>query len=174
MSTHSSPFAKTRLQRQLSDLIIDNKHLLHSKWFPGSTNVIPYILSRDCHLDDDEILNLLTHIFPTQLHPYFQLSQVPSLIDSFFCSVLQSLLNPTQMWTKPNPSEFTLEINGASSCDQSSLKYMSLWTDSAVGKDNLSWLPSHKQSSKTNFCRDQRRDWLQRRSDISLDTYLRP
>ena len=39
--------AKTRLQRQLTDLLIDNKDLVHSKWLPGSTHVIPNILSRD-------------------------------------------------------------------------------------------------------------------------------
>ena len=47
-----------------------NKHLLYSQWFPGSTNVIPNILSRDWHLDDGKILNLLTNILPTHMYPY--------------------------------------------------------------------------------------------------------
>ena len=38
---------KTRPQRQLADLIISNKHLLYSQWFPGSANVILDILSND-------------------------------------------------------------------------------------------------------------------------------
>ena len=75
--------AKTILQRQLADLIIDNKNLLHSQLFLGSTNVIPDLLSRDWHLDYSEMINFLTHIFTTQLHPYFWLSQVPSVLDSF-------------------------------------------------------------------------------------------
>ena len=63
--------AKTRLLRQLTDLLIDNEHLLYSQWFPGSANVIPNKLSRYWHLNDGNILDLFTHIFPTQVHPYF-------------------------------------------------------------------------------------------------------
>ena len=62
---------KIRLKRQLADLLIDNKNLLYSQWFPGSTNVILDILSRDWQISDGEILNLLTHCFPTQLQRYF-------------------------------------------------------------------------------------------------------
>ena len=117
-SIHSSPFPKTRLQKQLSDLLIDNEHLMYTQWFPGSDNVILDILSRDCHLDDGNILNLLTHPFPTQLHPYFWLSQVPSVIKHFLWSVLQSLPNPLQTSTKPKPSGVALGKNGVSSCNQ--------------------------------------------------------
>ena len=76
-ATNDNPqltLAETRLQRQLVDILIDNEHLLYSQWFLGSTNVIPDILSRDWHLDDGKILNLLTHIFPNQMYPYFWLS----------------------------------------------------------------------------------------------------
>ena len=153
-----------RLQRQLADLFIDNKNLLYSQWFPGSSNITPDILSRDWHLDDGTILNLLTHIFRTYMHPYFRLSQVPRVIDYFLCSVLQSFPKPTQTWTKPKPSVFAIGINGVSSCDQSALETMSFWTDSAVVKYNSCWLPSHKLSNKPNFCRYQRRDWLRKQS----------
>ena len=108
---------KKRLQKQLSDLLIDNKHLLYSQCFPGSANFIPDILSRYWHLEG-KILNLLTHLFPNQLHPYFRMSQVPSVINSFLLLVLQSLPKPTQMWTKPKPSGFSLGIYGVSSCNQ--------------------------------------------------------
>ena len=101
---HRSPFAKTRLQIQLEDLLINNEHLLYSQWFHESAKVIPNILSRDWHISDGKILNLLTHLFPTHLHPYFWLSQVPSMIDYFLCSGLQSLPKPTQKLIKPNPS----------------------------------------------------------------------
>ena len=143
------------------NLIIDNEHILYSQWFPGLANVIPDILSRDWHLDDGKILNLLTHIFPTQMHPNFLLSQVSSVINPFLCSVLQSLPKPTQIWTKPNSSRFVLGINGISSCNQSALKAMSFWLDSSVDKDNSYWLPSKKLSDKPGFCRYQRRYWLQ-------------
>ena len=131
-STHISPSQK-KLQRKLSDLLIDNKHLLYSQWFPGSTNAIPDILSRDWHLDYGKILNLLSHLLPTHLHPYFRLAQVPSVIESILWSVLQSLSRPTQTWKKPNPGVFALGLNAVSSCNQSSLEVMSFWRDSAVG-----------------------------------------
>ena len=114
--------AKTILQRQRLDLLIDNTQVLYSTWFPGTDNFITNILSIDWHLDDNDILNLLTNIFPTQLHPYLWLSQVPSVIDSFLWSVIHSLPNTTQMWTKPNPSAFTLGINVVIYYDQSALK----------------------------------------------------
>ena len=116
-----------------------------------SSNVVPDILSRYSHLDDGKILIVITHIFPTQMHPYFRLSRLPSVINSFLCLVLQSLPKPTQTWTKPKPSGFALGINGVSSCNQLSLEVMYFSTDSAVGKDNLSCLPSHKRSDKPNF-----------------------
>ena len=170
---HSSPFAKTILQRQLEDLLIDNGHLLYSKLFPGPANATPNILSRHSHLDDGNILNLLTHLFPTKMHPYFRLSQVPIAIDSFLFSVLHSLTKPTQTWKNPEPSGFTLGINGVSYCNKLVLEMMSFRTNPAVVKDNSSWLPSHKLSDKPNFCRDQIRDWLRQQSDIPLDSYLR-
>ena len=173
-SIHSSAFAKTRLQIKLADLLIDNEHLLHSQWLPGSANVIHGILSRYWHLDEINILNLLTHILSTQLHPYFWLSQVLSMIDSFLCSVLQSLPKPTQTQTKPKPNRFALGINDVSSWNQSALEAIYFWTDSAVSKDNSSWLPSQKLSDKPNFRRYQRRDWLRQQSEIPLDTYHRP
>ena len=75
--------AKKRPQRQLTELIIDNEHLLYSQRFPGSANVIPDILSMYWHLDDGKKLNLLTQLFPTQLHPYLRLSHVPRVIEYF-------------------------------------------------------------------------------------------
>ena len=63
--------AKTRLQSQMSDLLIDNEHLLYSQWSPRSSNVTPNILSGDWHLDDGKILNLLTNILLTHMYPYF-------------------------------------------------------------------------------------------------------
>ena len=147
---------------------------MYSQWFPGLANIIPNILSRDWNFNDGEILNLLTHLFPTHMHPYFRLSQVPSMIDSFLCSVLQSLPKPTQTWMESKPSRFVLGKSGVSSCNKSALKAMSLWTDSAVGKDNLYWLPSYKLSDKPSFFKDQIRDCLRQQSDIPLDTYLRP
>ena len=143
--------SKTRLQKQLVDLLIDNYHLLNSQCFTGSTNVIPDILSRYCSLDDCEILNLLTHLFSTQYHPYFRLSQVPSVINSFLWLLLPSLYKPTQMLMKPKPSGFALRKNCVSSYDQSALGEMYFWTDSAVGRDNSSWLPFQKMPDKPHF-----------------------
>ena len=158
----------------MADLLVDNKHLLYSQWFPGSSNFIPDILSIDWHLDDSKILNLLTHIFPTQMHPYFRLSRLPSVINSFLCLVLQSLPKPTQTWTKPKPGRFTIRITGVSSCDQLALEVISFWMDSAVGKYNSYCLPSHKLSEQPNFCKDQRKNWFRQQSEIPLDTCLRP
>ena len=70
-SIHRSPFEKTRLQRQLADLIIDNENLLYSQWFHGSDNVILDILSIDWHLDDGNILNFTHSYFPYPAAPLF-------------------------------------------------------------------------------------------------------
>ena len=94
----------------------------------------------------------LTHsYFPYPAAPLFQLSQVPSAINYILCSVMQSLPQTTQMWTKPKPIGFAIGINVVSSCNQYALEVISLWTDLAIDKDNLSWLPSHKPSEKPNF-----------------------
>ena len=124
-----------------------------------SSNVVPDILSRYSHLDDGKILNLLTHIFPTQMHPYFRLSRLPSVINSFLCLVLQSLPKPTKTWTKPKPSGFAWDkwckfLQSIFLRSDVFLNRFSRWQRKLV---LFAFAQAVRQAK---FCRDQRRYWL--------------
>ena len=57
--------AKLAAARHLAEISVDHKIVVYSQWFPGKDNIIPDSLSRDWHLSDDELLTLLTDLFPS-------------------------------------------------------------------------------------------------------------
>ena len=138
-------------------------------------NIIPDMLSRDWHLSDTELMHLFTHLFPTQLHPNFKISSIPTEIDSLLCSILRQLPKIKHPWAKPKPSGYGLGNTGVNSCHPLGLQAMSFWMSSQPVKDNLSWLHSPNQFETQNIpTSSQKRAWLQARSRIPLDTYHRP
>ncbi len=53
--------------RKLASLILDTDSNLNSQWFPGEHNIIADSLSRDFHIDDTSLANLLLLHFPEQV-----------------------------------------------------------------------------------------------------------
>jgi len=53
--------------RKLASLILETNSNLYSQWFPGDQNYIADSLSRDFHIDDTSLANLLSLHFPEQV-----------------------------------------------------------------------------------------------------------
>ncbi len=167
--------AKLRVARKVASLAIENDIKLYSQWFPGDDNIIPDILSRDMHLSDAEILQLLTHLFPNQLHPNFRIVQIPREIDSFLCSVLQDLPFNQQRLIPRKKSGFGLGGSGNNSCPPSASKAMTSWSHLLHGTGKSSVQPSAKQSEKEHSHLDEEhRNLLLAQSRIPSDLWHRP
>ena len=173
--THHDQTAKLRSSRKLAELAMDNKIKLYSQWFPGALNIIPDLLSRDWHLSDDEILKLLTHLFPHQLHPNFRIVPIPKEIDSFLCSVLSDLPFQEARRKKHKTSGFGLGDSGVSSCPPSALKAMNSWRHLLNGTGKSYASLSAKQCDSEPSALDQDSlSLLQEQSGIPWDMWHRP
>ena len=167
--------AKLKTARKLAKITIVAKLKLYGQWFPGIDNIIPDILSRDWHLSDDELLSLLTHLFPSQLHPNFRLVKLPSEIDSFLCSVLQDMPYNKERRKTHKPSGFTLGGSGNSSCPPSASKAMTSWHHLMNGTGKSYASHSVKPSEKRLSVLDSRNLLLLRtRSEIPSEMWHRP
>ncbi len=166
---------KLRVARKLADMAIKNDIKIYSQWFPGEDNVIPDILSRDWHLSDSHLLELLTTLFPTQLHPNFNIAPIPKEIDSFLCSVLQDLPFNKQRLPTHKPSGYGLGGSGKTSCPPSALKAMSTWSHLLHGNGRSSSQPSVKPSDlETSRLTNEDKTLLETQSAIPSDLWLRP
>ena len=173
--THHDQTAKIRASRKLAELAMDNKIKLYSQWFPGALNIIPDLLSRDWHLSDDEILALLTHLFPNQLHPNFRIVPIPKEIDSFLCSVLQDLPFQEARQKKHKTSGFGLGDSGLNSCPPLALKAMNSWRHllNGTGKSYASLSAKPFASAPSALDQDSL-NLLQELSGIPWDMWHRP
>ena len=87
------PFQMT-VARALATLLLLNNCKLHGCWFPGDDNVSD-CLSRDFHLTDKPLTNLLLLHVPEQLPEGFNISPLPRRIVSEMISWLEQLPPPT-------------------------------------------------------------------------------
>jgi len=83
--------AKLKCARQLARLQMNAKSMLYSQWFPGAHNHISDSLSRDWHLTMATLIQLLTLRFPEQMPQNFEISPIPTVIESFILETLQHL-----------------------------------------------------------------------------------
>ena len=173
--THHDQTAKLRASRKLAELAMGQKVKLYSQWFPGADNIIPDSLSRDWHLSDTELIALLTHLLPNQIHPNFRIVPIPKEIDSFLCSVLSDLPFNTARQTKHKTSGFGLGNSGMSSCPPSALTAMSSWRHLMNGTGKSYASPSAKPFEAQPSALDpESLNLLQEQSGIPWDMWHRP
>jgi hypothetical protein len=98
------------LPGKLADLILGSESCLYSQWFPGSQNAIADSLSRDFHINDTHLCDLLLSHFPDQGPFGLTILPVPPDIVSWLtCLLLSQLLK--EPWLKePTRSNFTLGL----------------------------------------------------------------
>ncbi len=108
--------------RQLATLVINAKSCIYSQWFAGELNVVSDCLSRDFHLNDSELTNLIQSRIPNQTPFGFFLSPLPTEICSWLTCLLQNQ-PPGEVWSKePQRSKLLLGNNTNSTCYPSELK----------------------------------------------------
>ena len=140
--------AKLAVARELAEVSIDNSLVVYSQWFPGKDNIIPDVLSRDWHLPDNDMLKLLTHLFPSQLHPDFNLSPLPKEIESWISSILLLLPQREERQKAHKASGFALGESGKNSFPPSALKAMTSWKHlmNGIGKSYASASPKPSEA----------------------------
>ena len=167
--------AKLAAARHLAFLTISNKIVLYSQWFAGEDNIIPDILSRDWHLTDSQILELLTHLFPTQLHPHFHISPIPTEVEQWLSSILLLLPVQQQRLKQHSPSGFGLGGSGKTSCPPSALKAMTSWSHLLHGTGKSYAPPSPKPSENAPSSQmEEPKKLLLEQSRIPSDMWHRP
>jgi hypothetical protein len=83
-------FIQLTTAHQIATIILDLESCLYSQWFPGEFNDVSDACSRDFHLSDIEITNLILSSIPNQVPNGFRISNLPQEIVSWLTSLLQS------------------------------------------------------------------------------------
>ena len=131
-------------------------------------------LSRYHHLSTSVLTNLLSSSIPHQLPPYFKIAPLPSVIDSWLCSLLSKM--PVNKARKVQPKMSTLAdvSNGYNSLTSSSSRMTP--TSSSYpnhGNAQSSYQPSLKPSVKPASLHQISLPWLKEQSKPPFTTWLR-
>jgi hypothetical protein len=92
-------FIQLSTTRKLADIILSSEVNLYSQWFPGDENIIADSLSRDFHLSDSHLSNLLSSHFLDQAPFGLRILPVPPDIVSWLSCLLLSKPQKEQ-WSK--------------------------------------------------------------------------
>ena len=93
------------ISRAHAHLMLSHGCGLYSQWFPGAENLVADSLSRDFHLGDSTLLNLLHLSIPLQLPPNFRLCPLPPELLLQVTTWLQALPASTQLPKTPQRSK---------------------------------------------------------------------
>ena len=140
--------------------------LLTLPTFPSKNNIIPDILSCGWHLSDSDILKLLTSLFPSQLHPDFNLSPLPKEIESLIFSILLLLPQREEQQKAHKTSGFVHGECGKNSFPASALKEMTSWKHLMNGTDKLYASALPKLSKMPNLLDQEQKTLLLQQSLI--------
>jgi hypothetical protein len=86
--------AKLRIARSLASLSIIHEFRIFSQWFPGERNHIADFLSRFPSDKHDELTNLISSKFSSQVPKDFKISPIPPEIESYAYNLLSTLPKP--------------------------------------------------------------------------------
>jgi hypothetical protein len=158
--------ARLLVARKFARLVLTNKLVNYSQWFPGKDNVVADLLSRDGHLSKTDRESLLTSFFPSQLPPNFHHTAVPAEITSFVSSVLQTLPHRTRRFLGRRRTGYVPGETGSNSFDSSTFEAMNIWKLFPAPRNmNSSWpMPP---SSETAIQREAAlKEWLLTQSEM--------
>jgi len=85
--------------RKLADILLTTETCLYSQWFPGEENLITDSLSRDFHISDSCLSDLLLTHFPEQAPFGLRILLIPPEIASWLTCLLLSQPQKEQ-WLK--------------------------------------------------------------------------
>jgi hypothetical protein len=126
--------------RYLACLLFRHGATLHPEHIPGKDKDIADSLSRDFHLNDKQLLTLLT---PQLIHTHsqgphtLQISSIPKKFSSWIVSMVASLTPTKVSWPRPSPSSLALSSNSNNSLTPATSK-------------TISWTRSHKNNVRSS------------------------
>ena len=167
--------AKLLAARHLAHIVQRVKSCLYSQWFPGEDNLVADCLSRDIHLTDSQLLFLLTSHIPSQLPPNFSIVPLPSVIESWACSLLAKMPVRKQRQVRHKMSEIAAGDDGASFSTKSAsttTPISSLSTNPGPEPSSSPLLP--KPCAKPATLQAVTLPWLKAQSVPPLTTWHRP
>jgi hypothetical protein len=94
--------------RQLVSLVMNTDSCLYSQWFAGDLNAVSDCLSRDFHLTDSALTNLLQTCVPNQVPFGFFLSPLPTEISSWLTCLLRNQPFKEEWSKEPTRSKLSL------------------------------------------------------------------
>jgi hypothetical protein len=165
--------ARLLVARQFARLVLNNKLVNYSQWFPGKDNVVADVLSRDGHLSKFDREHLLTSIFPSQLPPNFHHTVVPDAITSFVSSVLQTLPHKKQRFLGRKRTGYAPGVTGSSSFDSSAFEAMNIWRLFPAPKNMNSSSPTPHSSETVTQREAALKEWLLAQSEMPSAMWLR-
>ena len=167
--------AKLLAARHLAHVVQQVQSCLYSQWFPGEDNSVSDCLSRDIHLTDNQLSLLLAFHIPSQLPPNFLIAPLPSVIESWACSLLAKMPVKKQRHVKHKMSEIAAGDDGASfSMKSASTTIPSLSPLINPGPEPSSSPHSPKPCARPATLRAVTLPWLKAQSVPPLTTWHRP
>ncbi len=94
--------------RHLATLVMKSKCCLYSQWFAGENNSVSDALSRDFHLSDETLTQLILSSVPQQVPFGFQINPLPKEIVSWLTNLLQNQPAGEQWSKQPTRSKLSL------------------------------------------------------------------
>ncbi len=132
----------------LASIVIYAESCLYSQWLPGDLNVVSDCLSRDVHLSDPDLSNLVQTCVPNQLPFGIFLSPLPTKISLWLTCLLQNQPFREEWSKEPMRSKLSLGNDSGSTYCQLESTMTGFSTLSHGGKGIKSLEDLHLPSEK--------------------------
>jgi hypothetical protein len=166
--------AKLQMSREHALRLMKFKIKDYSQWFPGVENEVADSLSRDHHINDNELTSIFFSKTPSQVTQEFKISPLPQEISSFLLLMLQNLPEGTQQQERHKTSSLCPGPDGTHSSKVSNLTMTSSSKTSPTEAKHYSSHPSPKKLELDISAEDLIKDWSAKQSEPPWTTFLRP
>ena len=132
-------FIQLTTARQIATIILESESCLYSQWFPGEFNDVSDACSRDFHLSDIEITNLILSSIPNQVPNGFRISNPPQEIVSWLTSLLQSQPQKQEWNQQQTRGKLSRGLDSNPTSNQSQSPPIPISTVSQASKESKFW-----------------------------------
>ena len=163
------------IARYFAKLLFLSKSTLYPEHIPGKHNIVADSLSRDSHLSDEKLTQLILSSAPlTQIPQNFKIYPLPAKDISWIASMLGSLTQKEQSLPTPAPSTLALFGCSKSTYTSAGSRMTHSWTPSKPTKRPSSSLDSPIASAPTNTAKQTKPSFKATLSKPPSDIWFRP
>ena len=160
--------------RKHASLFIDGGVMEYTQWFEGESNNVSDSLSRDFHINDNELTLLLRSLYPDQLPPHFEIVQLPKEISSWMTSLLSKLPVKEQLREVHMKAKHALGRDGSITSKRSDSKMILSSTNSTKANAITSCAALPWLCVKDDFRNHLMDAWLTAQSAVPFRMFARP